>query len=217
MPIRWCECNVAGEFKVLAGYGIISANLRSNVNFSIGETGVILYGPATGDLSITAYAPLTPADTANLSCPGRAGSQFNWAQFIECENDSSGFIVHYVPNGRNSGYMEGDVTEKISMVSLPGCTNYKTFSISAGSGPSTPSLRFTHRDGYYLTYKNGSPIPIGIESGTNPTVVGFLTSGAEPLLPPGSKLYLNSFSWEYNPPEIPIVSYSFLFSYRACV
>lgn len=205
---KWCECNVAAEFKELNGLGIISANLRSNMNFTIGETGLILYGPASGDLSLTAYAPLEGGE--QLDCPGRAGAQFDWAQFMECEDDT-GFRVHFVPNGRNRAYREGDVTKQIGLSTLARCGTYSTFSANASSGPTTVSLRFVHQDGYSLTY-SGDPIQVKSDSGTEPTIISFFGG----ILPAGSKLYMSNFSWEHNPPEIPIVNYSFLFSYVHC-
>ena len=203
--MTWCSCNIAAEFKELEGLGIVSANFKASTNFSLTEDGMVMHGPATGDLSITAYLPLTN----ELSCPGRAGTSFGWTQKIDCDSQSGVLIVYFIPNGIAKAYMEGDVTNQISMESLD-VDEYRTFEANASSGPATPSLLLTHRDGHTLTY-NGGPIQVISDSGYEDTTISFMNN----ILPYGSKLYMNNFSWTYDPPGVPRVSYSFLFKYDA--
>ena len=199
-----CSCELAGSFNL--GTGIISANFKSNVNFTVTEGGLVLHGPAMGDISITAYAPL---GSESLSCAGRAGTSFSWVQKSEC--DSGAIVVHFIPSGVAKAYTEGSVTSRISMQTEPLCNVYDTFSASASSGPYTPIVRFSHEDGYNMTY-NGSPIVVSSASNEEASSVSFLTS----ILPIGSKLYMTNFSWTYTPPNIPVVNYSFIFSYVNC-
>ena len=49
-----CVCHIAAEFPILGNLGIISANLRTNTDVTVTEGGLVLYGPAFGDLSVTA-------------------------------------------------------------------------------------------------------------------------------------------------------------------
>lgn len=202
--MAWCTCNIAAEYTQLAGYGIISANLKASTNITLTADGLAMYGPATGDLSITAYSPLTN----ELECPGRAGTSFGWTQKIDCDSTDGVLKVYFIPNGVSKAYMEGDVTNQISMSNIAGRQDYFTLEASAANGPATPSLQLTHRDGYSMVY-SGGPIQVTANSGTDETIISFMSS----ILPAGSELYMNNFSWTYDPPDIPRVSYSFLFKY----
>jgi len=206
-----CTCQVAGSFSSLSGKGIISVNVRANNNFSLTDCDIVMYGPTMGDVSLSAYAPLIGGEKNSLRCPGRAGTSVEWMQKIAC---STGFSVFMLPSGRNKAYMEGGVTNKIQMKVLGNCSAYDVVNASASSGPATPSLVLSHRDGYEMSY-SGGPISVNAASANGPMSVGFL-SGVSGLLPKGAGLYLTSFSWEYNPPNIPVVNYSFIFTYTGC-
>jgi hypothetical protein len=198
-----CECNIVAEFPGVGGLGIISASLRASTVINVTEGGLVLEGPTTGDLSISAYAPLFGE---SLSCQGRAGCSFQWEQRIDCDSVSEAFVVHFIPRGRSKAYSEGDVTNKISFTTAG--IEYETFNASASSGPHTPYLKLTHTDGYDFRY-TGGPIAITADTGKDSTSVSFFNS----ILPAGSSLYLTSFNWEYNPPNVPTVNYSFLFAW----
>jgi hypothetical protein len=195
-----CECRIVAEFPILGNLGIISANLRTNKEISVSDAGIVLAGPTTGDLSVTAYAPLT----VSLDCPGRAGVSYSWDRRIECPQNGS-LIVHFVPRSGGRSYREGDVDNTITMTQAG--DTYKTFSASASSGPTTPYLYLDHRDGYNFSY-SGVPITVDPSDGNGVKNVTIFNG----ILPAGSELYLQSFSWEYSPPNVPTVSYSFLFS-----
>lgn len=200
-----CFCNIAAMFPITKR-GIISATLRSSTNVTVTEGGIVLAGTSNGDLSITGYAPLAGEI---LSCPGRAGVSFVWNQKIECDPKTGVYMkTHFIPGSTAKAYTEGDVTQQISMIEL---IDYNVFNASASSGPTTVYFNMEHRDGYEFRYL-GEPIPIGINSSKKSTTIDFLSS----VLPSNAdrfSLYLANFSWEYTPPNIPIVSYSFLFSY----
>lgn len=196
-----CECNVAASFPILGGLGIISASLRTNVNVSITEGGMVLASPTYGDLSITGYAPLVEG---HLDCVGKAGASYQWEQRIDCDTTGS-LIIRFIPRGKSKAYMEGAVTRQIEMMSI---SDYMNFSASASSGPNTPYFKSDHYDGYDFIYRGG-PIPIAIEDQYKTKNVSIFNG----ILPAGTKLYLTNFSWDYTPPNIPNVSYSFLVSY----
>lgn len=196
-----CVCNVAGEFPILGNLGIISATLRTNINVSVTEDGLVLSGPTFGDLAITAYAPLIGE---SLSCAGKAGASFQWEQRMDC--DTTGYLImRFIPKGNAKAFMQGSVTTRISMESI---AEYENFSASAAGGPHTPYFMDEHYDGYNLTY-TGNPIQISIDDQYKSKELSIFTG----IFPAGVKLYLTNFSWEYTPPNIPNVSYSFLVSY----
>jgi hypothetical protein len=199
-----CICHVSGEFPILGSLGIISANLRTNTDVIVTEGGLILYGPAFGDLSISAYAPLSDDERTSLGCPARAGVSYNWDRRYACEGVGN-MDVYFIPRGKIRSYKEGDITAAITMTEI---VRYPFFSASAGSGPATPYLIEDHVDAYNFTY-SGDPIAISSSDATNEKNVSIFGG----ILPTGSRLYLQSFSWEYTPPNVPNVSYSFLFSY----
>ena len=198
-----CVCHVAAAFPHLGGYGIISAALRTNTDIVLTESELLLTGPTVGDLSITAYAPLLGSDA--LDCPGRANISFNWEQRIECDEETGVFRVYLIPRGKARASTEGAITGDILMVED---FEYMTFDASAASGPQSVYMHTTHRDGHNFYY-NGSPIQITPDDAYNDKTIAFLS----PILPTTSKLYLTSFSWSYTPPDVPTVSYSFLFAY----
>ncbi len=200
-----CNCNIAAEFPILKGLGIISANLRTNTDVTLTAANVPLYGATTGDLSITAYAPLSGSD--NLKCPARAGVNYNWDKRIECENGN--LIVHFIPRGGIKAYLEGPVTSYISITTVRG---YTSFGASASSGPTTPYIYNLHQDGYDFSY-SGDPISVSAADGKNPKVLSIFTGTGVDILVDAT-YYLQSFNWEYTPPNIPTVSYSFLLSYN---
>jgi len=196
-----CFCNIAATFPVLGKLGIISASLRSNTEIMLTEEGIGLYGATLGDLSMTAYAAELGL---TLKCPGRAGISFEWDQRISC--DTSKIEVYFIPRGKNKAYIEGDVSNNISLSNK--INSYETFNASAGSGPATPYFKTTHEDGWGFSY-SGSPLSVSDQNGKGETSVSFFG-----FLPGGSNLYLTSFSWECTPPAVPTVSYSFIFVYN---
>lgn len=198
-----CVCHIAAAFPHVGGYGIISATLRTSTDIVLTENEMVLTGPTVGDLSITGYAPLLGSD--GLDCPGRANISFNWDQRIECDETTGVFRVYLIPRGKARASTEGSVTGNILMTED---FEYMTFDASASSGPHSVYMHTTHRDGHNFYY-NGDPIQVTPDDAYNDKTIDFLL----PILPLGSKLYLTSFSWSYTPPNVPTVSYSFLFAY----
>jgi len=196
-----CACNLVGNFPFLGGLGIVSANLRVNREIVVNTDGLVLYGPTFGDLSITAYGDSN--DIKTLKCPGKAGASYSWDRRYSCED--SFFKVYFIPHGRVRSYKEGDVNSNIKLTEASTTTS---FSASASSGPTTIYLKLPHTDGYDFIY-TGLPIPLSPEDAYNSKYVDFL----DEILPENSKLYLQSFSWDYTPPNIPMISYSFIYSY----
>ena len=203
-PTSICSCNIVAEFPVLRELGIISANLRTTTEVTLTADNTPLFGTTNGDLSITAYALLSSND--DLKCPARAGVSYNWDRRQEC--DTSGITTRFIPRGGIKAYREGPITSYITMTDVVG---YTSFSASASSGPTTPFIYNTHYDGYNFAY-SGSPISVSASDSKNPKSINIFASNNIPLLL-GATYYLQSFSWEYTPPNVPTVTYSFLLSY----
>lgn len=186
-----CECNIAAMFPHLGGHGIISANLRSNTQIIITSELQILIGPSLGELSITGYA----ATGEIFECPGRAGVSYEWVQKYDCLADK----IYFVPRGGDRAYIEGEVSSSVDITSILTSTG---FSASASSGPHTVYLDSRHEDGHSFSYSAG---PIAVTG--RDVDLSIISS----LLPNGDA-YLTTFSWEQTPPNIPTVSYSFIFA-----
>jgi hypothetical protein len=197
-----CVCDIVANFPYLKDLGIISASLRTNRDIVVTSDGLALYGPSFGDLSITAYGDYL--DTQKLTCPAKAGASYTWDKRYECDTTSH-IIVYFIPRGRIRSYQEGEVNSNISLKPV---SSHASFSASASSGPTTVFIKQDHIDAYDFTY-SGGPIPLVPDDAYYAINIDFL----DPLLPAGSSLYVQSFSWDYTPPQIPTLSYSFLFSY----
>lgn len=209
-----CECHIAAEFPILGSMGVISASLRSGTDIAIIETAcgtqIALAGATRGDFSMTAYAPLSPSET--LKCPGNANVSFNWETKLSCEN--ANMKLYVIPKGASRASIDGDNTNQISMSQIG--NSYPTFNASASSGPHTPFLLSDHKDGYNFYY-SGDPLSVSPNDGKYAKSIPFLQGslpGGQQIFPTGSELYLTSFSWSYTPPNVPTVSYSFIFVYN---
>ena len=209
-----CECHIAAEFPILGSMGIISASLRSGTDISIIETAcgnqIALTGATRGDFSMTAYAPF--ATSALLKCPGSANVSFNWETKISCEE--ANLKLYVIPKGASRASIDGDTDSNIRMTQIG--DSYPTFNASASSGPQTPFLLSDHKDGYEFYY-NGAPLSVSPDDGKQAKDIPFLSGtlpGGQRIFPIGSELYLTSFSWSYTPPNVPTVSYSFIFVYN---
>jgi hypothetical protein len=203
-----CVCHIAAEFPILRSMGIISASLRSGTDISIIETAcgdqIALTGSTRGDFSMTAYAALPGA--APLMCPGNASVSFNWETKMSCEGGD--IKLYVIPKGASRASIDGDVSSQISMTQIG--DSYTTFNASASSGPHTPYLLSSHKDGYKFYY-SGDPLSVSPEDGRSSKSIPFISGS---IFPPGAELYLTSFSWSYTPPNVPTVSYSFIFVYN---
>lgn len=190
-----CFCNIAANFPELGNYGVISANLSTNANVLLTNEGLVLRAPSIGSLAISAYSLL---NNASLECSGKVSVSYEWMQRFDCDNN----IMYVIPRGVSKVAIEGDTDSTISMTPI---VSYTTFNASAASGPVTPYFLNVHKDGYGFSF-TGTPFSI---SGRDVN-----TSVLDAILPNESALYLNNFSWEHTPPNIPVVSYSFLFVYN---
>jgi hypothetical protein len=185
-------CCLAGNFTVNLDACLISLSTSSKTQFTqLCSDNTAIIGPVIGTLSITAYAD----DKLYKGCPAGAGVSMPWLVKYDCDNDK----LHYLFGGEGSSYTTGDVTTAYKHVIAP--ARYKSISANAGSGPATPCTVACREEGYGLTYKGG---PISFSTSSTDE----LSYGSEYIVSDlGAKdgtMYLQSFSVEYTPGNIPV-------------
>jgi hypothetical protein len=214
--VQQCECNVVGNFPELRNLGFTSITLRTNTPIIItSDNNMVLVGATTGELTVSAYGSMKGYPFA---CPGRAGASYDWENRYNCLTES----LYYIPRGGAKSYVEGDVGIGVTTdVAITGAVKYPTVQASASSGPATIYLRAEQTDGYGFSYLGG-PIKIkgrminvigsdgNFDTGWDGTYnnYGAFTN----ILPIGSQLFLNNFSWEQTPPDLASVSYTFAYT-----
>ena len=176
----------------------LSAGCIISINTNCSTEGVIacgddqpLEGPTTGTVSITAYADTKPW----VGCPAKAGLNIPYIRKYDCEQD----IVYFIPSGQGQSFTSGD-TQGFASVRyvLSSCVS---LSASSANGPAASYMETTQINGYGLSY-NGGPISIATTPQMEPSNLG----GSLP-----SDLYLQSFSFDAQPGQLPTVSYSYVY------
>ncbi len=191
-------CKLVGNLKLSDTLGcIISVNVSSRLEI-IKKCGTdLLIGPSTGTVSITGYA-VTPTDVdsgLHTGCPGRANVSIPWIKKYDCDND----VVYLISGGEGSASIAGDV-DNLATLNIPSGRSFPSISASSTSGPATVYMETEQEDGYGLNYTGG---PIAFDT-TDELIISNFGVGSGPL-------YLQNFSVEFNPGQIPTASYSFLF------
>jgi len=188
-------CNLVGNFPIGELEGIISVSSKGSTEMSkIGD--VIIKGPSTGTLSISAYA----SKEVHSGCAGRAGLSLNWIKKYDCEEDK----VYFIFAGEGRSYKVGDVGSLV-LLNYPGdAVSYEVISASASSGPATVYQKENQIDSYGLQYLGG-PWAFNTASGDVVISLGSLSAGY-------GRIYLQSFSINLTPNQIPVVNYDFVYA-----
>jgi hypothetical protein len=192
-------------------------------------------------VSITAYATSTiytgcPSKaTVSIQWLKRLDCDANNTYFIAA-GEGPASIAGNIKNNTTLYYVDGNNTEiDIAVLNASTGKSYGTISASSSSGPAAIYMHTTQVDGYGLTYVGG-PIafdtslasdPANPETNKTVEVEGRTVTVYSVILPPigvrntntnvceplcgESVLYLQSFSLDMNPGEIPIASYSYNF------
>lgn len=198
-------CQLVGSFTGLDLDGcIISVNMSSRAELIKECGGEVLFGPTTGTVSITGYAvPLNnPGSVIHVGCPGKAGVSIPWVRRYDCggtDNSNPG-TVYLIQAGQGSSYVSGDI-QNLAQLNIDPNIEFTSVSASSSSGPASIYMYTTQKDGYGLNYTGG---PIAFNSEDSMVFSNF-------LIPGGPALYLQNFSLETNPGEIPVANYSFMF------
>jgi hypothetical protein len=183
-------CQLVGNLDLDLGC-IISINTSSatEVIMACGEDP--LEGPTTGTISISAYVS---DGLVWVGCPSRAGVSIPFIRKYDCQNDK----VYFIFSGQGQSFISGDIDKYVSLNrALP--TRSRSISASAASGPTGLYMDTTQTNGYGLNYNGG---PINFTTSKDGTSMSIL----------GTNAYLQSFSLEAQPGQIPVVSYSFVYA-----
>lgn len=199
-----CSCNITGLFDIDLT-GIISVSMSSNTDINMTSSEVILVGPSTGTISMSAYPFARGASRLGTllgaTCPSTARAECKWVQKYSCEEGKMYFLPAF---GGSASITGGGITTVV--LESPEVT-YRSLNVDASSGPASPYLEGVHTDGFNLIYTG---LPIGITSG-RPQSYSFLSN----VLPADTDLYLSSFEISVTPPNPATVSYNFVFAVGA--
>lgn len=187
-------CKLVGNLIIAGLEGCItSVNVSSRSDIIKECGGEILIGPSTGTVSITGYASSPPS--THTGCPGKTGVSIPWVRRYDCDED----IVYMIPGGQGSSFIAGDVEGLATLATATG-RSFPSMSASSSSGPATVYMETAQEDGYGLIYTGG---PISFDT-RDVLIIDNFGVGEGPL-------YLQNFSLDFSPGEIPSASYSFLF------
>lgn len=186
-------CKLVGNLLLDIPGCIISISVNSRTEIIKECGGTVLIGPSTGTVSITGYVYENAA--IHNGCPGRAGVSIPWIRRYDCDSN----VVYMIPAGQGSSYVAGDVAGLASLITSTG-RSFPAINASSASGPSSVYMETTQEDGYGLVYAGG---PIGFDT-RDTMVFGNFGVGE-------GSMYLQNFSVDFNPGEVPTASYSFAF------
>ena len=184
-------CQLVGNLDLGLEGCIISINTSSSTEVIMACGEDPLEGPTTGTVSISAYV----ADSQVwIGCPSRAGVSIPFIRKYDCENDK----VHFIFSGQGQSFISGGADKYVSLNKILPTTS-RSVSASSASGPSSLYMDTLQTNGYGLSYDGG---PINFTTSKEGTTMSIL----------GNTCYLQSFSFEAQPGQIPVVSYSFVYA-----
>lgn len=187
-------CRLVGNFDI-ADQCIISVSMNSSTESNKGACDEIIVGPTIGTVSISAYA----TEGIHIGCPGKASISIPWVRRYDCDRNE----VYFIFAGAGKASVAGDV-QGLATISQSIGRNYNTVSASASSGPATIYFYDEQEDGYGLTYTGG---PYSFNANTEDGVeFNRIISNIGP-----ETWYLQSFSLDCQPGQVPTASYSFVF------
>jgi hypothetical protein len=192
-------CKLVGNYPIGDGLGcVISVNVSSSTDTTkIGDCVVV--GPTVGTVSMTGYAT---ENTIHVGCHGKAGVSIPWIRKYDCDNDE----VHFLFSGGGKAYTAGDVEGLASLNETVAI--YRVVNASSSSGPASLYMNEVQNDGYGLNYIG---LPLSFSTNNENDVV-FQNNVATGLGLPAMTLYLQSFSVDFVPGQLPVASYSFVFT-----
>ena len=186
-------CKLVGNLQLSLPGCIISVNVNSRAEIIKECGGDILVGPSTGTVSVTGYVQDPPS--MHNGCPGRAGVSIPWVRRYDCDQN----IVYLIPAGQGSSYIAGDIESLASLV-YPTGISFPAINASSASGPSSVYMETSQEEGYGLVY-NGGPLSFDTRN-----TLEFANFGIGE-----GTMYLQNFSVDFNPGDVPTASYSFMF------
>jgi len=186
-------CQLVGDLDLGLAGCLISINTSSSTEVITACGDEPLEGPTIGSVSITAYAD----NNIWVGCPSRAGVNISFIRKYDCVLDK----VYFIFSGQGQSYYTGDANRYVNLYkTLP--TTSEALSASSSSGPASIYMKTTQVNGYGMSY-SGNPISFSTTpEGTEISLGGVLDK----------VYYLQSFNFEAQPGQIPIVSYSLVYA-----
>lgn len=184
-------CQLVGDLELGLDGCIVSINSTCNTEVisSCGDEAV--EGASTQTVSISAYAD----NVVWIGCPSKAGVSIPFIRKYDCEDD----IVYFIFSGQGQSFYTGNADQFVTLhQTLP--TECTSFSASSSSGPAGIYMQTTQVNGYGMTYTGG---PINFTTSPEGTEADLGT-----VL--GTGYYLQNFSLDAQPGQMPTVSYSFV-------
>lgn len=191
-------CNLVGNLDLGLNGCIISVSTSCSTEIVLAcAEDEPLEGPTIGNINITAYAD----SVLWRGCPGKAGVSIPYVRKYDCEND----LLYFIWSGQGQSFMTSEASRYVSLVKTLGttCTSY---SASSTGGPTSLYMLSTQINGYGLSF-NGNPISFTTSPNGTSMSLGSLAGG--------NTCYLQSFSFDGQPGQLPTVSYSFVYSPNA--
>jgi len=176
---------------------VVSIQVRSDTE--VGKVGnTLIIGPTIGSVSLTGYA----GRTIHRGCPGRAGVSINWLRKYDCDRDD----LYFIFMGAGKSYISGDVGGYAAIINE--VVHYPVLNASAASGPTAFYEQTYQSDGYGLRY-SGKPYSFYTDrqNGVQISLGGSAKIGSD-------NMFLQSFSLQCTPGQIPIASYNLVFTIK---
>jgi len=185
-------CRLVGDLGLGLNGCIISISTSCNTEVILACGDQALEGPSTGSINISAYA-----DTVIWrGCPSKAGVSIPFIRKYDCENDQ----VHFIFAGQGQSFYTGGANNYVSLKQeLP--SRCEAISASSSSGPASIYAKSTQVNGYGMTY-GGDPISFETTAESTTIALGGVLTGT---------YYLQSFSFDAQPGQLPVVSYSLVY------
>lgn len=190
-------CQLVGNLNIGIDSGcIISVNVSSSTEVITSCGDEPLEGATVGSISISAYA-----DTKLWEgCPFRAGVSIPFIRKYDCENND----VYFIFSGQGQSFYSGPKPSYVSLYkTLP--TESIALSASSSSGPASVYTETTQINGYGMNY-NGAPIDFTTTPEGTEISLG-RAFGRGPF-------YLQSFSIEAQPGQLPVANYSIVYNVK---
>ena len=182
-------CQLVGNLNLGIDGCIISVSSNCSTEIGVVCGSDPIEGPSTQTVSISAYG----STSIWTGCPAKAGVSISYVRKYDCVND----IVYLIFAGQGQSFISGNIsTVSLNSALATSCTSY---SASSSSGPATIYMEATQTNGYGLSY-TGDPISFDTANMDTTFSLGNL----------GNDFYLQSFNFDAQPGQFPVVSYTFV-------
>lgn len=195
-------CQMVGDLQLDLGLsGCIisfSTNCSTEVVVACSQESEPLEGPTTGSISIVGYA----SSEIWRGCPSRAGVSIPFIRKHDCDLNKVYFIS---VKGQGQSFYTGEAKRYVTLKkTLP--TSCESLSASSQSGPASIYSRSMQINGYGMSY-DGDPIRFDTEEDPDGPIISLGGVFSD------KKCYLQNFSLELQPGQLPTASYSLVYSF----